>query len=260
MPESAKETCRNWFFKIASIRELLPRFYVETAILQNYSFLTTSEYSRALVRLAEMVRGIGDPLVAAYARCYLCRVGVLVAPSIRDHLMLCFDDLLLTFTSQIDTDAVQTTLSMQRATIQHYLVLYTPALDWVLGCLAHNASEKLLDTVLQRCSDMSTGNVVLLNSIMVSFCSSFIATRAVELSRKIRDMDDVGFPRHLLYCSLGHCIADADPPDDQKLILLNEVSHIGSCTARTKNTLKCWSYILYKTRPILIEFGTFSCK
>jgi len=235
VPESAKETCRNWFFKIASIRELLPRFYVETAILQCYSFLTTSEYSQALVRLAAMVRGIGDPLVAAYARCYLCRVGVLVAPSVRDHLMPCFDDLLGTFTAQIRTDSVQTALTIQRTSIQHYLVLYTPALDWVLSCLAYNASNKLLDTVLQRCSDMSAGNAVLLNSIMASFKTDFIAARAVELARKIRDMDDVGFPRHLLYCSLGNCVSVSDPPEDEKLILLNEVGHICLSNANQVN-------------------------
>ena len=75
----------------------------------------------------------------------------------------------------------------------------------------------------QRCADMSTGNALLLNSIMSSFRASFVAARAVDLARKIRDMDDVGFPRHLLYCSLGQCVAAADPPDDQKLVLLNEV-------------------------------------
>ena len=80
---------------------------------------------------------------------YLCRVGVLVAPSVRDHLMPCFQDLVLTFSSQLGTETVRTSLSLQRTALPHYLVLYAPALDWVLSCLAHNASESLLDSVLQ---------------------------------------------------------------------------------------------------------------
>lgn len=37
-----------------------------------------SEFSAALLRLTRMIRGIGNPLVAVYARCYLCRVGIVV--------------------------------------------------------------------------------------------------------------------------------------------------------------------------------------
>lgn len=78
VPPLAKETCQNWFYKIASIRELLPRLYVEIAILKSYSFLTQTEFNAALLRLTSIIRGIGDPLVAGFARCYLCRVGMTV--------------------------------------------------------------------------------------------------------------------------------------------------------------------------------------
>lgn len=37
--EGVKEICRNWFFKIVLIRELILRFYVEVVILKCYSFL-----------------------------------------------------------------------------------------------------------------------------------------------------------------------------------------------------------------------------
>ena len=70
-----------------------------------YSFLTNKEYTQALIRLTKMVRGIGDPLVAGYARAYLCRVGMSIAPESRMHLLPNFTDYLSTYSQVFITQS-----------------------------------------------------------------------------------------------------------------------------------------------------------
>uniref|UniRef100_A0A8B9CGY8 VPS35 endosomal protein-sorting factor-like n=1 Tax=Anser brachyrhynchus TaxID=132585 RepID=A0A8B9CGY8_9AVES len=142
--DTAKETCLNWFFKIASIRELIPRFYVEAAILKCNKFLSKMGISECLPRLTSMIRGIGDPLVAVYARAYLCRVGMEVAPQLKESLNKNFFDFLLTF-KQIHGDTVQNQLIVQCVEIPLYLTLYSPAIDWILQCIAYRAPEDYIN-------------------------------------------------------------------------------------------------------------------
>ncbi|XP_028669604.2 VPS35 endosomal protein-sorting factor-like [Erpetoichthys calabaricus] len=218
--DTARETCLNWFFKIASIRELIPRLYVEAAILKCNRFLSKMGIQETLPRLTAMIRGIGDPLVAVYARAYLCRVGMEVAPHIKESLNKNFFDLLTTF-KQIHGDSVQNQLVMQSVEIPVYLTLYSPAIDWIMQCLAYRAPEALLTEMMERCRKLGN-NALLLNSIMSAFRSEFIAARAMDFIMMIKESDEAGFPKHLLFISLGRSLACADPPENDRLTVLNE--------------------------------------
>ena len=50
---------QNWLYKIASVRELVPRFYLETALLKCYKFsCDTNGFPAILERLTIMIRVI----------------------------------------------------------------------------------------------------------------------------------------------------------------------------------------------------------
>ncbi|KAG8229039.1 hypothetical protein J437_LFUL007594 [Ladona fulva] len=227
VPESAKETCKNWFYKIASIRELVPRLYVEMAILKSYAFLTSSEFSDALIRLTRMIRGIGDPLVAAYARCYLCRVGPQLlqvhhpsAPSPHKYLKENYYDFIASY--------------KQVCVFTRTKVL---ALEWILqgvaadaSCQGGDAEEKALCDVLERCKEIQNGGLVL-NSIMSTFKPALIASKSLQFIQMISGCDGNGFPQHLLMKTLGWCLShdsaitclysDAMEPREYHLKVLN---------------------------------------
>uniref|UniRef100_A0A8C4VE05 VPS35 endosomal protein-sorting factor-like n=1 Tax=Falco tinnunculus TaxID=100819 RepID=A0A8C4VE05_FALTI len=168
--DTAKETCLNWFFKIASIRELIPRFYVEAAILKCNKFLSKTGISECLPRLTSMIRGIGDPLVAVYARAYLCRV--------------------------------------------------------------------LLTEMMERCKKLGN-NALLLNSVMSAFRAEFIAARSMDFIAMIKECDESGFPKHLLFRSLGLNLALADPPENDRLQILNEAWKVITKLKNPQDYINC---------------------
>jgi len=135
----AREMARNWLFKTACIRELLPRLYMECALLETYRFLSEADFAAILTRLSHTVRGLADPMVASYARWYLARaLHRLVggnASAERAAVLEGVQDFFATYTQVRDAK----TLASLEATgfdPTRYVHLFTPALRWQFHQLA----------------------------------------------------------------------------------------------------------------------------
>ncbi|CAH1102339.1 unnamed protein product [Psylliodes chrysocephalus] len=227
--DSAKETCLNWFYKIASIRELVPRIYVEIALLNSYRFISTNECNESLQRMTDMIHGIGNPLVAVYVRCYLCKVGITILKK-----KLEFGFLLVNFTGFLDSyhhifsRGVKTELESQKMELPTYITLYTPALDFILEAVNCVVNESFLPNLLSVCKKKKNSSLIL-NTIMSGFKPAYISDRCMEFLDMILDSSDGGVPLYHLLRTLGLCITVCPPPSDQRREILAIVwKHISS--------------------------------
>jgi len=91
IPDKVQEICMNWFLKSACIREVLPRIYLELCLVSCHKFMQRRVQQSDLLRLSKMVRGIAEPLCAAYTAAYLARVGHSINPDAKDYLFILID-------------------------------------------------------------------------------------------------------------------------------------------------------------------------
>jgi hypothetical protein len=231
--EEGKETTKNWFYKVASIRELVPRFYVELSILRCYRLLIdSSELPGIVQRLARMIRGFGDPLAATYARSYLVHKAIDLTPS-SAHLLV-KEPVLDTFTIfqrqlAFSADAADGKLIRglhnvkMEITTTEYFGTFQPALEWLLNSLAeYHPTQATLVALIQRYREQCKAAIVL-NAIISSFDASVIATNALPMCDLIKESDARGYSRHHLYVSLGRVLCKQPPKKDELLQVLNDV-------------------------------------
>ncbi|XP_011291611.2 VPS35 endosomal protein sorting factor-like [Musca domestica] len=216
--DSARDTCQNWFFKIASIRELLPRLYVEMAILKCYEFLNES-YDDALLRLTKALRGIGDPLVAVYARCYLVRTGVLLQTPNKAYIYQNFRDFLYIYQT-IFSGSIRSELNRQRVDMSAYLTLYGPALNFILEALVHKNSL-YNEEILKEVQSIKNNGTILL-AILHEFQPEFIAAHAFEFVN-ILSASTEGISKSQLFKALGTSMSTCSPLCESKQTFLLEV-------------------------------------
>lgn len=152
--ELAKETCRNWFLKVASIRELVPRFYTELTILKICDFLLKPSslgalipeeefYFQSLRRLTMTARGFGDPIVAVHSRLYLCSMAkqlinwddISYNSKLFDIILMNLNDI-ANLISKLDTMSVIRTIQAQNIDISTYIELISSALQSITSLIS----------------------------------------------------------------------------------------------------------------------------
>lgn len=204
--EKACEICKNWFLKVASIRELVPRFYTELCILRTCDVLLRSSsmagglteeifFSQALKRMTKSAWGFGDPIVALHARCYLCKVAEKLITRSHDTSDATLFDLVMAnldasakFVSQLNVETVMRNVHVQNIDLIIFFDLVLGPLQSIINLIALRndvytdedeiseiAREKLeimFDCMMShlKSGDNSIfGTVIILNSILRAF-------------------------------------------------------------------------------------------
>lgn len=219
--EDAKETCRNWFYKIASIRELVPRILVEMSLLPCQKFLNDDKkkIKEEVMRLAKAVRGIGDPLISMYARLYLTRKGFELLPGEKDFLILMFKDL-IRMQEEWKDESFKEKLKGMGMTYESFVDLFSPCIEFLVECIAHEEREEMFNLLLEKYQH-DFKNSILLYHIIRSFEPKIISNAGSLLVYLIKDYEDVNIPKHLCFKAIGEKFSDYPP--NEKIRLLNEI-------------------------------------
>eukprot|EP00667_Euglena_gracilis_P001805 EG_transcript_1804 len=224
IPDEAKEMCKNWFFKVAAIRELIPRVYVELCLWGCHRFLVEDRrvYTDMMGRFVAQMRGMGDPLVANYARVYLLHKAAEIfnGDIPVEHRVQCFEDWSFT-RRQWQGPHFQQYLETSGQTMAEYVRLYAPSLGWVLSWLAVGADEGRFEATLALAQQ--GGHLLVLQQLIAAFRPTLIARHAPRLVQSIKALSGPPAQRLPCYAALGVQLAREPPAPKLRLHVLNEV-------------------------------------
>lgn len=194
----AKETCNNWFCKVGSIRELLPRIYLELAIFPCWRFLIDQPLD-SLQRLVMMARGVVDPLASAYCRLYMAHCArKLPLSDIAGHLVTCVNDTKILVMRHISANEDGHFADKKRLLVS----LMEPTIEYIMKCIFENTSQsqRQVDSVLLELG-LGRNQEDLCGS---SPCISFVLDHLLkELPTEVIRSNFVGI-LHLIECSQDH--------------------------------------------------------
>ena len=231
----ARNTCKNWFFKIATIREIVPRMYMELALFKCYRFLQDEPPTAQLERLMKMTRGIADPMAAAYMRMYVAKCAIAYgcetpdskyALSILQEFMPAYVGVLDESTDIDDNPSMACVfrLGLRR---EEYSSLMDPAMEWLIQCCARSSNPAILQKVLYMGGE--TPPLPFLRAVFRALSATVVHANAVKLTALVgataSDDDSLEKRREMADCYrlLGEKFDIKPPNEGDRLEILREV-------------------------------------
>ncbi|KAM3320471.1 VPS35 endosomal protein-sorting factor-like isoform X2 [Capsicum chacoense] len=207
----AKETCYNWFCKVGSIRELLPRIYLELAIFHCWRYLLEQPADN-LPRLVMMARGIADPLASFYCRLYLAHCAQKINQRDIGHLIISLNDMKTLLMNAAHVASAEKTSGVLSGTRSSKLGLMEAAIEYVMKCLFRESRELQVGDILMGLGLGRNRSELFGNSSCVSLVLHYllrelpigiICSNALDILHLIECSNDYSFDQCLNYKLLG---------------------------------------------------------
>ncbi len=221
---NAKETCRNWFYKISSVRDLLPRLYLEILLLPCYRFLSSTGYAEVLSRIASMIRGISDPLIRCYLAAYLCRRGRIIDPTTTSYATAAALDYLQTFDDLLATDGTpkeKYNRLYPGLQVENFLWLQAPAVGYLFKTVTGFRAPKTVFTAALKLYRDHCGAGAILGHIVENFDPKHYCGSAAAMVALVKA--SWGDEAVAVFGKLAARFVDCPPPENQRMVVLNEV-------------------------------------
>ncbi|KAJ0242181.1 Uncharacterized protein HA466_0206780 [Hirschfeldia incana] len=230
----ARETCYNWFCKVGSVRELLPRIYLELAILPCWRFLI-NQPREVLDRLVMMVRGLADPLASVYCRLYMVHRMQKLGFCSSGYLIKCIKDIEDVLAPILVGKDGCSYITEDKKLLFN---LMEPAIEYIMKCLLLTGRQEnnvlgMLEELgfgrnKSQTSDNSTHVSILLHHLLKELPAELVSSQAMEILHMIKCSNDCSFSQVLNYRLLGIRLCEGRSQADFLSSLINEVIQAAS--------------------------------
>ncbi|KAG7957678.1 hypothetical protein I3843_11G187400 [Carya illinoinensis] len=210
----AKETCNNWFCKIGSICELLPRIYLELALLPCWRFLV-DQPEDSLHRLVMMTRGLSDPLASAYCRLYMAHCAQKLPRSDTGYLVKCVNDINIQLMRIISAREMTHRNSTDNKRLLFSLM--EPTIEYIMKSIFKDASKSQVSNVLVELGSRRNqvelfGSLqcisMVLHHLLKELPAEVVTSNAMEILHIIECSNDYSFDQCLNYRLLGFRLSE----------------------------------------------------